>query len=94
MPNTNPIKPENADVVRKIRLLRAHTKQTGMITTRSEGTLLSRLAPDDLVEVLEALEQDASSQRIPSDRFTKSTDLSHGVKRFDANGIPEKNYNQ
>lgn len=71
MNTNNQIKPANADIVRKIRLLRAHTKQTGMITTRSEGTLLSRLAPDDLVEVLEALEQP----------LTES-----GVRRYDPQG--------
>jgi hypothetical protein len=72
MPNTNPIKPENGDIARKIRLLRAHTKQTGMITTKSVNTLLARLAPDDLVEVLEALELQPQSDA--------------GVRRYDPQG--------
>lgn len=71
MPQTT-LKPELAEVVRKIRLLRSYTKETGFRTTRSEITLLSRLAPDDLANVLEALEQQAPSES--------------GVRRYDPQG--------
>ncbi len=58
MPNTNNLKPENAEVVKKIRILRAYTRKTGFQTGRSVNALLAPLAPDDLVEVLTTLEQD------------------------------------
>lgn len=57
MPNTRTqLTPELADIVRKIRALRAVTKTTGFITNRTIGEMLQRLTPDDLVAVGEALQ--------------------------------------
>jgi hypothetical protein len=57
MPQTKPpMRPELADIVRQIRALRTITKQTGFITNRSIGNMLSRLSVADLVAVGEALQ--------------------------------------
>lgn len=50
--------PALAEIVAKIRALRAYTARTGMRTTRSEKEILQRLGADDLALVLLALEDD------------------------------------
>lgn len=47
--------PELAEVVRKIHALRTVTKTTGFFTTKSIIDILSKLSPDDLIAVGEAL---------------------------------------
>ena len=45
-----------AEIVNKVRVLRAYTQRSGFRTTRSEKEILARLGPDDLAAVLLALE--------------------------------------
>lgn len=56
MNNTKPLKPELVEIVRQIRALRTITKQTGFITNRTVGAMLSKLSTEDLVAVGEALQ--------------------------------------
>jgi hypothetical protein len=51
-----------ADYVRKIRILREHTQNTGFRTTRAVNTLLGELSDHDLVAVLEALPRDENDK--------------------------------
>jgi hypothetical protein len=53
---SNQLKPEIAEIVRKIHALRRVTKTTGFVTNRTIGEMLMRLSPDDLVAVGEALQ--------------------------------------
>ena len=52
-----PLKPALVDVVKKVRALRALTKDTGFVTGRTVGALLSQLSQEDLIRVAEALEE-------------------------------------
>jgi hypothetical protein len=44
------------EVIKKVRSLRALSKETGFFTNRSVGALLVNLSPDELVQVSDALE--------------------------------------
>jgi len=44
------------ETIEKIRALRNYTERSGFRTTRSEKELLARLGPDELADVLMALE--------------------------------------
>lgn len=57
-PLMNTERPNNKveEVIKKIRSLRALSKETGFFTNRSVGALLSTLSPDELVQVSDALE--------------------------------------
>jgi hypothetical protein len=55
---------QRAEVVQKIRVLRAYTEQSGFRTTRSEKELLSRLSPDDLSAVLCELARENRSDAV------------------------------
>jgi hypothetical protein len=79
MPDTK-IKPELAEVVRKIRALRNVTKATGFVTNRTIGEMLAKLPVDDLVAVGEAL------QFKPGE--LKQIDAESGVRRYDPQGNP------
>jgi hypothetical protein len=56
MQTNNPRKQELEQIARKVRVLRAFSKETGFHTTRSVGTLLASLTPDELYEVAELSE--------------------------------------
>jgi len=53
MQTNNPRNQELEQIARKVRVLRNFTKDTGFFTTRSVGTLLQNLSPDELVTVAE-----------------------------------------
>lgn len=72
------LKPELAEVVRKIHALRKVTKTTGFITNRTVGEMLAKLSTDDLVEVGEALKLKPEDAR--------HYGLNAGVRRYDSNG--------
>lgn len=78
MPNAN-LKPELAEIVRKIKALRTVNKMTGFVLSRTIGDLLRPLSADDLVAIGEALELKASEvKHLPSPQV--------GVRRYDAQG--------
>jgi hypothetical protein len=86
------LKPEELnEIVKQVQALRAITKMTGVFTARRIGFLLTPLCTEDLVIVSQRLQ--LKPRELPRDRFGKPLELSHGVKRFDENGVPEKNYN-
>ena len=51
------------ETIEKIRVLRNYTERSGFRTTRSEKELLARLGPDELAEVLIALENGTDANR-------------------------------
>lgn len=51
------------ETIEKIRVLRNYTEQSGFRTTRSEKELLTRLGPDELADVLMALENRTDADR-------------------------------
>jgi hypothetical protein len=50
---TNRSKQELEQIAHKVKVLRAFTRDTGFFTTRSVGTLLQNLSPDELATVAE-----------------------------------------
>lgn len=78
---------ELAKVIEKVKDLRITTKMTGVFTSMRIAALLNPLHTDDVCLVSKALQLKA--RELPRDR-----QVSQGVKRFNANGIAEKNYNQ
>jgi hypothetical protein len=55
--NLAPLRPDLQEIVNKVRAMRELTKTTSFQTSRSVGTLLGRLDPDDLANVSLALQQ-------------------------------------
>jgi hypothetical protein len=55
--NNNPQRQKELEqIAHKVSVLRKLTKETGFFTTRSVGSLLSALSPDELVTVAELSE--------------------------------------
>lgn len=78
MSNTN-LKPELAEIVRKIKALRTVNKMTGFVLSRTIGDLLRPLSTDDMVAIGEALTLKESE--------VKHLAPSHiGVRRYDPQG--------
>ena len=57
---TNRSKQELEQIAHKVKVLRAFTRDTGFFTTRSVGTLLQNLSPDELATVAELSEPQAT----------------------------------
>ena len=57
MTDKQPVSANLNDIVVQIRALRRVTKDTGFLTSRSQGKLLASLSIDELVEVGRLLEQ-------------------------------------
>jgi hypothetical protein len=80
------LKPEElAELVKQVQALRAVTKMTGVFTSRRIGSLLEGLCTEDMVEVGKALQ--LKPRELP-----RKAEVS--VKRFDAQGKPEANFNR
>jgi hypothetical protein len=80
MSNTTTLKPELAEIVRKIKAYRTVNKMTGFVLSKTIGDLLRPLSPDDLMLIGEALGQ------------LKESEVKHlstpqiGVRRYDPQG--------
>jgi hypothetical protein len=86
MNQTQRLKPEELrELVKQVQALRVVTKMTGVFTSRRMVSLLENLCTEDLVAVSEALQLKARE-------MPRKADVS--VKRFDAQGKPEANFNR